>query len=176
MVNIATQEFLGGAMQPLVFSYDSSRYYGLALHAGPMGFDVHRGFLIELLQKRAQMMGLPLRKGSSAATRPFSLHPMVEEGQLRIELLLEDEEYEFAKAVGRKLNQGSDDDWQSLVINWLIRKEGIELWETIPDGILQDVGVRFLLNPRTASFYAECVMSPDGETMMALPAFPYSFN
>lgn len=163
-------------MQRLVFSFDMSRYYGLALHAGPMGFDVHRGFLIELLQKRAQAMGVPLRKGSPAASRTFALHAMGEGGQLRIELLLEDEEYEFTKAVGRKLPQGGDDDWQSLVINWLIRKEGIELWETIPDGVLEDTGVRFVLNPHTASFYAESVRSQDGEPMMALPAFPYRFN
>jgi len=164
-------------MQPFVFSFDLDCYYGLEMHAGPLSFDVFRGYLIDLLREQAKVLGRKLSDTHDHNKRPFRPHKPLQNGTVSIELSLEDDEYAFAQAVGSKLRaQSADCEWEFLVIKWLLKQEGVELWASMPRIRLDEGNVTYELDVNRGVFLAQSAeVSGTGESM-ALPPTPYRFK
>ncbi|MBD8682020.1 MULTISPECIES: hypothetical protein [Pseudomonas] len=163
-------------MQPFVFSFDLDRYYGLELHAGTLGFDVFRGYLIGLLRDQADACGRNLVPTSDPSRRGFGLHEQPSASMLKIELTLSDDEHAFAHAVGMKLlGRKPGNEWQALVIDWLLNQEGLELWDSMPRTGLDQGDVTYELDVKRGAFLAVSAKVAGTDVSMAIPPAPYRF-
>lgn len=164
-------------MRALTFTFEQSTYYSLELHAGAVSFDVHRGYLIDLLRQHAAGRGFNLKDSDDSASRPFTAQVSSQPGEIKVQLNLEDDEYAFAEAIGKRLVKAeSDTPWPDAFIRWLIDQEGLELWGSIPEGTLVEDDVTYVLNPDLCCFYASSIKSEVAGGEMALPPAPYRFR
>ena len=115
-------------MHTLNFSMPPQFYYGLELHAGPIGRDVYRHFVHETLCRSMSEVGIALKSSQPPSDYAISHYPPAD-GKLIIQIVVDEPQYQglcrvFRKLTGQALN-GTRASHGERLVEWALDREGL---------------------------------------------------